>query len=76
MKELIELIAHNLVAHPEAVEVTESELNGEQVYSLRVHQEDMGRIIGKSGRTAKAIRQLVSSSASKNNIQVVLEIVE
>ncbi len=76
MKDLIELIAHKLVANPDAVTVTETEEDGEHRYELRVHQDDMGRIIGKSGRTAKAIRQLVSSAAAKNDIQAHLEIIE
>ena len=76
MKELIEFVAKKLVDHPEDVDVKLIEGDDEQNYELRVNQSDMGRIIGKSGRTAKAIRTLVSSSAAKLNVRANLEIVE
>ncbi len=76
MKELIEFVAKKLVEHPGDVEVTMTEGEREHNYELRVNQEDMGRIIGKSGRTAKALRTLVSSAAAKANVYVTLEIVE
>ena len=77
MDELVELIAKKLVQHPEDVKVRviESE-DGTQVLELHVHPDDMGKVIGKSGRTAKAIRTLLSSAASKTEAHVTLQIVE
>ena len=76
MKDLVELIAKKLVAHPEDVQVRA--IGGEegQTIELRVNPEDMGRVIGKSGRTAKAIRTLLNSAASKANMRVTLQILE
>lgn len=76
MKELVEFIAKKLVQHPEDVQVRVIETDANQVLELRVHQDDMGRIIGKEGRTAKAIRTLLGSAAAKANIRVSLQIVE
>lgn len=76
MKELVEFIAKKLVEHPEEVQVVLVESDAKCEYQLRVHAEDMGRVIGKSGRTAKAIRTLLSSAAAKANIRATLEIVE
>ncbi len=76
MKDLIELVAKKLVMHPEDVEVRCVESENGQNYELRVNQEDMGRVIGKSGRTAKAMRTLVSSAAAKSDAHATLEIVE
>ncbi len=76
MKDLIEFIAKKLVEHPDDVEVQVIEAEGSQEYKLRVHQDDMGRVIGKSGRTAKAMRTLLSSASAKANIHATLEIVE
>lgn len=76
MQELIEFVAKKLVAHPDDVQVTKIEAEDCQNYELRVNPEDMGRIIGRSGRTAKALRTLVGSAAAKADIQVNLEIVE
>ena len=76
MKELVELIAKKLVEHPEDVQVRVIEGGDEQCLELRVHPEDMGRVIGKNGRTAKAIRSLLSSASAKSNSRTVLQIVE
>jgi uncharacterized protein len=76
MKELIELVAKKLVQHPEDVRVTVIEGDEGQFFELRVHPDDMGRVIGKNGRTAKAIRTLLSSAASKAEARAVLQIVE
>ena len=76
MKELIEFIAKKMVKHPEDVQVRLIEGEESQNYELQVNPEDMGRIIGKSGRTAKAIRTLVSSAAAKAKVYANLEIVE
>ena len=76
VKDLIEFIAKKLVEHPEDVQVEVVETEEAQEYRLRVNQADMGRVIGKSGRTAKAKRTLLGSSAAKANIRATLEIVE
>ena len=76
MKDLIELIAKKLVAQPDAVQVSVTDGEEGQVIELRVPQEDMGRVIGKSGKTAKAIRTVLSAAASKTDARVALQIVE
>jgi hypothetical protein len=76
VKELIELIAKKLVLHPEDVQVRVIDGEEGQSLELRVHPDDMGRVIGKDGRTAKAMRTLLNSAASKANQRVTLHIVE
>lgn len=76
MKELIELISKKLVEHPEDVQVRLIESEDGQTYELRVHPDDMGRVIGKNGRVAKAVRTLVNSASAKQNVRATLEIVE
>ncbi len=76
MKELLEYVAKALVDHPDDVDVTVIEGEKTKVLELRVHQNDMGQVIGKQGRTAKAIRTLLSAAATKLDIRAVLEIVE
>ena len=76
MKELVEYIARSLVDHPEDVSVRVVEGEKTLVLELRVHQEDMGQVIGKNGRSARAMRTLLNAAATKNNMRVVLEIVE
>ncbi|MEG0296038.1 MAG: KH domain-containing protein [Clostridium sp.] len=76
MKELVEKIAKSLVDHPEEVHV--SELPGEHaiILELRVAPQDMGKVIGKQGRIAKAIRTVVKAAAVKAEQKVVVEIVD
>lgn len=76
MKQLVEYLAKSLVSQPDAVEVTETENDDGLVLELKVAKEDLGRIIGKQGRTAKSIRTLVNAAASRVNRKAVLEIVE
>ena len=76
MKELVRYLARSLVNHPEAVEVKETEAEAASVLELRVAKEDLGRIIGKQGRTAKSIRTLLNAAASRTNRKIALEIVE
>lgn len=76
MKELIELIAKKLVEHPEDVQVRLIEGDDGQCFELRVHEDDMGKVIGRSGRTAKAIRTLLSSAAGKADVRATLQIVD
>lgn len=74
MKNLVEVIAKSLVEHPEQVEVTEEIKGSEKVISLKVAPEDMGKVIGKQGRIAKAIRAVVKAAAIKANESVTVEI--
>jgi hypothetical protein len=76
MKELVQYLAKSLVNNPDAVEVKETEGDSASVVELRVAKEDLGRIIGKQGRTAKSIRTILNAAASRTNRKVVLEIVE
>ena len=74
MKELVEVIAKALVDHPEAVEVRVVEGEKGRVLELKVAPEDMGKVIGKQGRIAKAIRAVVKAAATKADERVVVEI--
>jgi predicted RNA-binding protein YlqC (UPF0109 family) len=78
VKQLIELISKKLVENPGDVQVVEtaSEDGTEVTYELRVNEADMGRIIGRSGRTAKAMRTLVSAAATKADVRANLEILD
>jgi predicted RNA-binding protein YlqC (UPF0109 family) len=76
MKELVQYLAKCLVNNPDAVEVKETQGETASVLELRVAKEDLGRIIGKQGRTAKSIRTILNAAASRANRKVVLEIVE
>jgi predicted RNA-binding protein YlqC (UPF0109 family) len=76
MKELVQYLAKSLVNNPDAVEVKETEGETASVLELKVAKEDLGRIIGKQGRTAKSIRTIINAAASRTNRKVVLEIVE
>ena len=76
MKELVAYIATSLVDNPDAVDVTESEKDDSIVLELRVAKEDLGKIIGKQGRTARAMRALLSAAAGRVNKRARLEIVE
>jgi len=74
MAELVEFLAKSLVDHPEAVRVTQTEENDAILLELRVAPEDMGKVIGKQGRIAKAIRTLVKAATLKNEKPVFVEI--
>ncbi len=76
MKELVEYLARQLVSNPDAVEVKETQGETASVLELKVAKDDLGRIIGKQGRTAKSIRTILNAAASRTNHKVVLEIVE
>ena len=75
MKELLELLAKNLVDNPDAVEVREIKTSDGITLELRVAQEDMGKVIGKQGRIAKAIRNVVKAAAVHEDKRVMVEIV-
>jgi predicted RNA-binding protein YlqC (UPF0109 family) len=76
MKELIEYLAKSLASAPGAVEVHETVSEGASILRLKVAKEDLGRIIGKQGRTAKSMRTLLNAAAAINNRKLVLEISE
>jgi hypothetical protein len=76
MRELVQYLARQLVNNPDAVDVTETQSDTALVLELKVAREDLGRIIGKQGRTAKSIRTILNAAASRTNRKVVLEIVE
>jgi predicted RNA-binding protein YlqC (UPF0109 family) len=74
MKELIETIVKALVDHPEEVSITEVESENTITYQLAVHADDMGKVIGKQGRIAKAIRTVVNAAANNQEKRIFLEI--
>ncbi|KAF5073812.1 KH domain-containing protein [Proteiniclasticum sp. QWL-01] len=75
MKELIEFLAKSLVNHPEAVMVTERTEGDTTIFELKVAPDDMGKVIGKQGKIAKAIRTLVRAASTKDSRRVNVEIV-
>lgn len=76
MKELVKCIAQALVDHPEQVTVNEIEGSQTSVLELTVAKEDLGKVIGKHGRTAHAIRTLLNAASAKARKRMVLEIIE
>jgi len=76
IRELILLIAKSLVKQPDAVSVTMTVKGNLEVYEIRVAPEDMGKVIGKQGRIAKAIRTVIKAAAVKDNKRVVVEIIQ
>lgn len=76
MKDLLDFIVRKLVGNPDDVAI--SEISGEQtsVFELRVHKEDLGKVIGKQGRTARALRTVLSAASVKENKRVMLEIID
>ena len=75
-KEVLEYIARSLVDDPDAVEVTKVEGEGSLILRLTVAAEDMGKVIGRGGRTARAIRDVMRAAGTKAGISTVVEIVE
>lgn len=76
MKELVEAIAKALVDHPEDVQVKAIEGQEATVIELHVHPEDLGKVIGRQGRTAKAMRTILGASGMKAKKRMTLEIIE
>jgi predicted RNA-binding protein YlqC (UPF0109 family) len=76
MRELLEFIAKELVEHPDAVEVSETHDDRGTLLSLRVDPEDMGKVIGKGGRTARAIRAVVKAAAIRDGVRAAVEILD
>ena len=76
MRELITYVVRFLVDHPDEVEVREIEGEQTRVLELRVAKTDMGKVIGKQGRTARALRTILAAASAKLNKRTVLEILE
>lgn len=76
LRELVDFLARGLVDHPEEVEVEEVSEPDALVFELKVAEEDLGKVIGKQGRTAKALRTILSAASAKSRRRVVLEILE
>lgn len=76
MGELVEYIAKSLVDNPDLVEVNEVEGSQSLIIELKVAPDDMGKVIGKQGRIAKAIRTVVKAAATKENKRVIVEIIQ
>ena len=76
MQELLTFVAQSLVEHPEQVSVTETEGPEAIILELHVAEEDMGKVIGKQGRIAKAIRAVVKAASTKEDLYVDVDIVE
>ncbi len=76
MRELVEVIAKSLVDCPEEVVVTEREDGNALIIELRVSKNDMGKVIGKQGRIAKAIRSVVKAASSKEDKKVIVDILQ
>lgn len=76
LKDLIEYIAKLLVDYPEEVEIYEVDGERTTILELRVAEEDLGKVIGKNGRTARSMRTILSAAATKLNKRAVLEIIE
>ncbi|HWR28790.1 MAG TPA: KH domain-containing protein [Negativicutes bacterium] len=75
MKELVELLVSSLVKNPDQICVTERVENDTWIYEVTVAQEDMGKVIGKQGRIAKAIRTMAKAAATRENRRVMVEII-
>jgi uncharacterized protein len=76
MQAFLDFVVKGLVNHPEAVTVTPVDKNGLTVYELRLHQDDIGKIIGKQGMTINAIRSLLLAGSAKKGLRCTIEIVE
>ncbi|HAF31465.1 MAG: KH domain-containing protein [Anaerovibrio sp.] len=75
MKEIVEIIAKSLVDNPSAVVINEKEEDNVVIYELHVATEDMGKVIGKQGRIAKALRTVVKAAATREDKKVNVEII-
>jgi uncharacterized protein len=76
MREFIEFIAKNLVDKPEEVSITEETKDNKTVFMLKVGESDIGKVIGKKGKTAQALRTLLSAVGAKEGKRAILEIVD
>ena len=75
MKELVEFLAKSLVEHPEEVKLTEKTINDTVILELSVAESDMGNVIGKQGRIAKAIRSIVKAASARTDKKYTVEII-
>ncbi|MDR0858866.1 MAG: KH domain-containing protein [Oscillospiraceae bacterium] len=76
MRELLAYLVNNIVEYPDEVQIDESERDGETLFEVRVAQSDMGRLIGRAGRTAKDLRVLVRALAAKEGKRVSVDIID
>jgi predicted RNA-binding protein YlqC (UPF0109 family) len=76
MQAWVEYVVKGLVEHPEAVTVTPVERNGVTIYQLRLHPEDVGRVVGRQGSTINALRALLLVGSAKRGLRCALDIVE
>jgi predicted RNA-binding protein YlqC (UPF0109 family) len=76
LQELVEYVARGLVTSPDDVQVTQTQKGDMIVYEVRVADEDKGRVIGKNGRTAKALRAIIGAAATKNEKKATVEIID
>jgi hypothetical protein len=76
MQAFLEHVVKGLVSHPEAVVITPLEREGTTVYELRLHTEDVGKVIGRQGMTINAIRSLLLAGSAKKGVRCSLEIIE
>lgn len=76
MKQLLEMLAKSLVDHPDAVEVSQVEGERSIILELKVAADDMGKVIGKQGRIAQALRTIVKAAAVKEGKKVMVEIIQ
>ena len=74
MKEIVEVIAKAIVNHPSEVQVEEERRGSTVVLKLQVAPDDMGKVIGKQGRIAKAIRMVMKAAATRENVKVIVDI--
>lgn len=74
MKEIVEVIAKAIVNHPSEVQVEEERRGSTVVFKLHVAPDDMGKVIGKQGRIAKAIRMVMKAAATRENVKVIVDI--
>ncbi len=76
MKEMLEYIVRHLVDHPDDIRITEVDGEKTAIYELRCHSEDIGKVIGKNGKTVGAIRLILSTVAARKGRRAMLEVVE
>ena len=76
MKEMLEYIVRHLVDHPDEIRITEVDGEKTAIYELRCHSEDIGKVIGKNGKTVGAIRLILSTVAARKGRRAMLEVVE